>query len=427
MLELTTLIAALTTLLLLNFFFSRDVRYPAVLQIIVWLVTLVVYVVERHRYVSLSESVMLIIFLGVLGFSAGSFLTLSSLGGRSLGSRKTVLLRMRHLSDVRLVLAFFLTLLAIAGAAVYIQTATQFAQTGPTQDLALNLRYLTSVRGEVPPLMRLTSYALPILNTLSGFCLIYYRANRDKRVLPILFLAVASALVMSVFSTGRGIILFFIIEMGIIYAMTSKRLRLRLVLLGLLMFLSIFYIGASVLGKGVDQNASLLESFPDLFSSISLYLLSGILALSVQLPTLVTDEGGVNTFRTIHALGRALGFDATVVPLVQAFTNIPQPTNVYTIYLTYLKDFGWLGIFIFQFLFGILHATLFIAFRRTGGAVALFWLAILSFPLLTQPFTDGYFSLMSTWIQYAFFSSLFSLTIFRSSSKASSATDVSRA
>lgn len=414
MLETITLIAVVGLVVLFNHLLAHDIRYPAVQQALVWLGTLALYAVARENFLALHDAIMLLIGLGVISFTVGSFLAFKGLGGDAVIRHRVPQVRMQLLTSRQVGAVIILTLLAGGGAILYAQLATQYAATGPTRDLAFNLRYLSSVQGAPsPPLMRVTAYALPLLNTVVGFSLIYFRVTRDRRVLPPLLLAFMAALLMSVFSSGRGIVLFLLIEVGVIYAMTSARLRLRVILLALITFLGVFYLGASVLNNGADQSASFLQNLPRVLDALTSYLVGGMVALSVQLTFMRLDEGGANIFRTFYAVARALGYDVQVVSLVQPYTYIPNPINVYTMYLQYLKDFGFAGVIFFQLLFGALHTAFFMSYRRSGRPLPLFWLSVLSFPLLTQSFTDGYFSLLSTWIQYFILSFLLSQTLFK--------------
>ncbi|MDL2343605.1 O-antigen polymerase [Deinococcus sp. MIMF12] len=414
MLEVVTLLVALGLLLLFNHLLVGDVRYPATLQVLVWGFTLVLYLLSGDRFLDLSDPVLLLIGLSVAAFTLGGVLTFRAMGGAAVLRQRSRPVQFQRLGSPQLVAVVVLTLLGAGGALIYSQQATAYALTGPTRDLAFNLRYLTSVQGEPPPLlMQLTGYALPLLNTVVGLGLIYFRMTRDRRMLLPLGLAFIAALAMSVFSSGRGIVLFLLIEVAVIYAMTRRRVGLRLMLVSVLTFLTVFYVGASLLGKGVSRDASLLQNLPSLFESLTGYLVSGTVALSVQLPYLQLDGGGRYVFRTFYAVANALGYEAQVVPLVQSYAYIPEPTNVYTMFLQYLRDFGFAGAIAFQFAFGLLHGAVYMAYLRTRRPLPLFWLSVLSFPLLTQAFTDSYFSLLTSWLQYLVLAFLLSQTLFR--------------
>ncbi|PYT03367.1 MAG: hypothetical protein DMF60_18625 [Acidobacteria bacterium] len=109
---------------------------------------------------------------------------------------------------------------------------------------------------------------------------------------------------------------------------------------------------------------------------------------------------GVNSFRTILAVLRALGFGTPYVPLVQPYVDIPMPMNVYTVYQPYFKDFGIGGI-LTLFPLGLAHGFLYRkATVRNPHAVYVFLFSLSLFPLSTQVFQDMYFSVLSTWIQY---------------------------
>jgi len=86
---------------------------------------------------------------------------------------------------------------------------------------------------------------------------------------------------------------------------------------------------------------------------------------------------------------------------VQPWVDVPMPTNVYTVYQPYIKDFGLVGGSLVLFVLGFLHALLYRrATVRNPHTTYVFLFALSLFPLVMQAFQDMYFSLLSLWIQY---------------------------
>ena len=86
---------------------------------------------------------------------------------------------------------------------------------------------------------------------------------------------------------------------------------------------------------------------------------------------------------------------------------MPYPTNVYTYYSLYIRDFGPFYAWILLAVFGFLHTAIHNKALRSTNVRFIFYYAFLLYPLLMSFFGDQYFSLISTWIQIAVFIELF--------------------
>jgi oligosaccharide repeat unit polymerase len=88
------------------------------------------------------------------------------------------------------------------------------------------------------------------------------------------------------------------------------------------------------------------------------------------------------------------------VALIKEFTYVPDLTNVYTVYEVYFRDFSYSGILIPP-LFLVGHYWLYRKALLFGG-VWIFYYSASVYPLVMQFFQDQYFSILSLWIQVAF-------------------------
>jgi oligosaccharide repeat unit polymerase len=165
-------------------------------------------------------------------------------------------------------------------------------------------------------------------------------------------------------------------------------------------FVAIAFFGLGQLANkiGVDSpNADALLAT----DALSLYLLGSLSAMDQLMNQPLVFDWGVNTFRSFLAVGQALGLDVSVPTLVKPYVYIPQPTNVYTVFLPYWQDLGWTGVFLAMAVLGWAHAALQSAAlsRRDPRLMVLASLAM--YPLLMQFFQDQYFSLLTTWVTFA--------------------------
>jgi oligosaccharide repeat unit polymerase len=135
--------------------------------------------------------------------------------------------------------------------------------------------------------------------------------------------------------------------------------------------------------------------------ALSLYLLGSLAALDhTLLQGSAPLDWGLNSFRSVLAVVDAMGFNVTVIPLVKEYVFVPDATNVYTVYLPYLQDFGPVGVVVFLGFFGWLHARLYRAAKSQDPRLVILY-ALSVYPLLMQFFQDQYFSLLTTWVVFA--------------------------
>ncbi|RZJ37028.1 MAG: oligosaccharide repeat unit polymerase [Chryseobacterium sp.] len=71
------------------------------------------------------------------------------------------------------------------------------------------------------------------------------------------------------------------------------------------------------------------------------------MAFSKFLYILPSPSFGENTFRTFFSILYSLDFmSEPPIALVRGFEYVPDPTNVYTVYEVYVRDFWYLGVFL---------------------------------------------------------------------------------
>ena len=127
-----------------------------------------------------------------------------------------------------------------------------------------------------------------------------------------------------------------------------------------------------MLAKTGSIDDTLLENMGNISSIFLQYLLGPLSAFDGFLDEPSYLHFGENVFRTFYAILYNLGISSEPpTALIQEFVSVPFLTNVYTIYYTYILDFGIIGAFIFIFLFGLLHSSLFYK-AKTGNPYYLY-------------------------------------------------------
>ncbi len=372
-LEIFTL-AVLFTLTVLAYCRYQDPLYPGFLQAALWTFVVAVYLLNERYFLPLSGLICFILIEGVLGYSLGCYLTTY----RYAVQRSRIEFVDRGTNRLR----EFLFWTSVLGLPLFIHHAIVLASKGPTGILLIDLRLVLSGKKAIGfgPLI----YLAPISFVCAAIQVAFLQRSILQRAKT--FVSIGVAITYSFFLTGRTFIfLLIILIFGV--ALITRRLQIRKALPWLLAgTLFVFGAMAVVLNKGTGEEKSIASSLPALGRNLRSYLLGGLPAFdnflhySSRPPTL-----GENTFRTGLALTNKLGFDTPPPPLVQKYTKVPAPTNVYTVYQPYFEDFSYLGLVSIQFLFGLWQGFL---YRKADGGSPLFvcLYAVFLYPLAMQFF-----------------------------------------
>ncbi len=393
------LLAALLMLFLIwaNYSLHRDVMYPGFLQASLWFVTVSLFLLNQGTFVPVSDSVFILLLAGVVLFSMGAFvgsydhrphLTRNYLLEGTLPSKRTVAI-------LASVVAF--------GLVMYVSRARDLSLSGPSTNPFFNLRYAVSENSEETGGFGVVSYFGPLGYVLAAITILMRLGSTQPHASRTLVgAAVSVGVVFGVLSSGRSVLLPLVVIVlaipAVLRAAGPVKIGVTLAFITLLLFAGV----GVALGKGGNIGSSFSENWSAARESFVAYSVGGIPALSVYLDNQApVVELGLNSMRTLFAVAQALGFQATVVPLVQPVVDVPMPMNVYTVYQPYIKDFGPLGGISVLFVLGFLHAVLYRrATVRKPHAIYVFLFAVSLFPLAMQVFQDSYFSLLSTWLQY---------------------------
>lgn len=388
---ITLLILAFVSIL--NWWRYRDVFYPAFAQSAVWLVLLVLLWVFRADFDPVHGATLAVVASGVVAFSLGCLVF--TFGHRPC-FRPAPAFRVPASGAA-------LALLAVTGLSlpVVLFMAYQMATSGPTDLPFLNLRFaVAKVEEEAPgSVYGLFIYVFQLAYFSAALQVMLWVNGRQTRRVWVLA-AILIALAYGVLSTGRSILIGMMMTL-IMIPMVQRSLSVRKTLGGFVLLSGGLFIGLGwLMGKGGHLGLDASELLEILGDTFRIYLLSSVPALDHALQQASPLEMGENSFRSVFALLHAIGFDVGVRPLVQDFIDVPYSTNIYTLYLPYYKDFGWMALPLVQFVFGVAYGALYRAVSgdRTNLA-AVFLFAYAFWPLLGQFGGDPYFSLLSQWVQ----------------------------
>lgn len=375
-----------------NYFITKNVLHPTVVYAGIWSIQLIGLLLFRDRFIEPSIDVLFVVVLGAVMFTIGSHLSFVGINGRG------HILRPR---GVRRDFVLFWISAVVVAVCLYGQYRI-FIDLAIGEDFATNLVYartLMSIENEdIYGFYKYGSTLAIVVLLLLQILIIRNEASRKHKILFGYFLL--AALFMGILSTGRGPIAFIFLLLSFVYVLkVGINWRVGGVFVGILSIVfMIFWIMGRAMGKADDTAEGAVN---DLIS----YLFSSIPALSVYLdehPIRIIDgDWGSNTFIFFVALMASIGMADKPPNLVQEFIPVPHLTNLYTIYLQYIKDFGLAGVVVLPLFIGFLHGHLFqMAMKNRNNEFAFYILSISYLPLIQTVFQEVHFSNMSTWIQF---------------------------
>jgi oligosaccharide repeat unit polymerase len=364
-----------------------DVLHPTPLLALHWLVVCGVYLLAPHHMRALSLETLVLVTMAVACFALGSGIPY-----------------LRRNQDRRsdepvwesTVLRHLIFMLSLGGLPFFLLKAQELAaSTAFTDYFFVNLRIaLTGERSDAQT-FGVLAYLLPV-STASALVEIVTSPRRRPSLRA--WLAIALAGTYAVMATGRTFVFLLLIPIGFLLVL-QHRARLGRILVGGVALAALAFIGVGSLANkiGVDiANADALAAQ----DAVMLYLLGSLAAFDVVLEQSAPLQLGVNVFRSVLAVLASLGLDVPVPSLVKPYVYVPEPTNVYTVFLPYYEDFGWLGVAVAFVLLGAMHAWLYRRATTTQNPRWKVLYALSMYALLMQFFQDQYVSLLTTWITF---------------------------
>lgn len=215
-----------------------------------------------------------------------------------------------------------------------------------------------------------------------------------------LIVSIAISLFLTYLATGRTFVLLFMVMM-IVPVVLDRVIGYRGVVVSIVVLASLFLFVAIMTAKGVSLSDGSSNNFESIEKNLRSYTIAPLIAFSTVLDAGQESSDGSNTFRFFLQLSNALGVTEFEVPsLIKKYAEVPDLTNVYTVYEAYFSDFSYFGLLVPP-CFLILHFFLYKKALICGEG----WVFVYSasvYPLVMQFFQDQYFSLLSTWLQIGF-------------------------
>lgn len=289
---------------------------------------------------------------------------------------------------------FIVQLILLIGLPLIYQRATDLAGGNIFTSIGYTrLRYAFNMEGASVGFLR---YFTPLSFVASAIA-VYFASKKQISKFSAL-LTVFSGLCYAFLATGRTFFLLIFILIVVPLAVSGKIKTKTMALLGALL-ISVFFLIAWLTSKGTSVNASFGENVAGFVDSMQSYLVAPFVALSMLFDKLSTMHYGDYSLRFVLSLLSSQGLTDPPAPIVKGYQFTPIPTNLYTVYEVYFRDFGVFGFFI-PLIFLPVHWIMYKSAKRKNDFFVIVY-AISVYPLLTQILQDQYMTLISTWIQMA--------------------------
>ena len=398
-------------LFLLNYTLSKKKLFsPPVLFSLVWVVILALHFLFRftilNQLTPLHPETFLVLFFGAVFFSLGSFLIIGNFEKGNSSSAIQASPQNNSL-EVNLLLRVSVLAIVLIGLPFYIEASYRVFLASNIDNFFVGLRLELSYGDED---IGITKY----LTFLSFFvfAINYYVLLREKNKLNqgLVVLSLLVALIYSIFATGRTYyFIIFSVYLGINY-FYNKKYSVKKYLWSILVFTLLFISVGIIYNKGGNTENSFRENLHSSSEITAIYLVSSLNALDIELSNNVKAKyPGENTLLFFVKVLHSFGFIPNIREgtLVSEFVFVPYPTNVFTIYSPYIRDFGKAYAWFMIGLFGMLHTWLFYKATHTRSLRYTLYFSFMLYPLLMSFFQDQYLSLLSTWLQLIFYTEMF--------------------
>lgn len=370
---------------------SLGVGNPFLVYFSVWFALFLGYAWTRGSFVGVSVELLFAMFCSMV--VALALLVANSLQ-RDL--RRHALPRLETIGTRRL--PFILAQIVVTAALAPVLVRAQSMSGGESIFTGIGFVRLRQAMTQGGQDFGVLSYFFMLSFVLSSVALAVARSKQ----LPIWLVGVslATSFTYAYVSTGRT---FFLLLFCMLFAplVITRRVRVVGIAAVVTSLIAAFVLVSVLTGKGVHVEVGFVHGARFFLEELRSYTIAPLLAFAELVDARIDAEYGVNTLRFFVSVSRAVGItDLQPVALIKEYAYVPDATNVYTVYEPYFRDFLSLG-FVVPPAFLILHEWL---FRKTSnvGGIWIFYYSVSVYPLAMQFFQDQYASLLSQWIQVAF-------------------------
>ena len=191
----------------------------------------------------------------------------------------------------------------------------------------------------------------------------------------------------------------FLVVLCSMYVLFERRVVGKRTISLVIIMIIVFFYFVNLMREGEDSDYSQNES---LFDFIGTYIMSPPVAYCTILRD-IGNQFGTNTFETIYLFLDRFGLGHYEIhEKLQDFVYVPIPTNVYTVMQPFFRDFGYLGVAFFAWLYGMVSGVLY-RYSCNGNVLCICIYTYFVEILVLQFFQENIFLSLVFVIQMIFF------------------------
>jgi oligosaccharide repeat unit polymerase len=373
----------------------KDFLAPPFIISAIWLLMYIILLL-RSKTVDLSSIYYLSFFIGLCFFIMGFFIVIGNRNKRkccAIKEKESNLTFNPFLIKIVLLILIPLFLIFLREVISFILANYSY---NFWQTLSIGRRTGTYGESFIISYSRIAIIAFTVVSS------IIYFSNPIKRNKGYFFISLIIASFFTVTAGNRGTIFMLVLAIFFSYMIIKnyKNRKVSIILsVAASLILAIFISFAFM--KFVYEDQSNTLGF--ILSQMRLYFSTSLIAFVGWAESFQDYSYGSNTFRFFLAILNSVGYNIEVPGNVQDFVLVyGDRTNVFTILHYYAMDFGLVYAFIIQLILGIIHGLLYKKAILYKG-INPFFIGLQSlsyYPLVYQFFSDQYFTLLSTWVQF---------------------------
>ncbi len=356
-------------LLYVNSESSQSLLYPPALFSAVWLVSLAALTVAADRFHPISADTVLVYCAGGAAFSVGGGFVYAHLAesakpvaGPESGSRIWV----HRALDVGLLMVViglpFLAAKYWGGVEVGDPSAFAKLRAQMVQAEAQSAR-------SFQPLDNLVNLAIVLALAL------HYENDGSWSRRWRAYLGIALAFIAGALSGTKGNALVLLMALTFISFLKSGRVNARVAAMAGVLGIGVFGLGLAMVNFAYDHLPVSLESVGVIGRMFLVYWLGGIVAFDriVQDPHSAASSQHISRFFLETVNGFGARFEIPSIHAAYTQVSGTEVTNVYTLYFSYFKDPGWLGMILLMAILGAVSVWLWNEARRRSVFGVLFY------------------------------------------------------
>ncbi len=362
-----------------------DYFSPWFLTIGVWFVILLLFQTSGDLLYPLGDRFYTSLSIWLPIFCISSILTYLSLPGQGKGFTE------QQLRDIPFNSHLFYTLFAISMVItpIYLYRVMQLVSQFDMDNVFFNLRIL-AVYGNNQ--LGFLQYSYVLNQVLLVVAILQYKHIRWWVLIMIIIANLAGQ-----FAIMEKSGIFFMIIATIIILYEKHAIKTRTIVTVMLVLVAVFYVVNKAIEGFIGSDGM---TFLDFFG---IYVMSPPVAFEYVQPDLSHDFGS-NTFSYFYLFLNRFGItNVEIIDRLQEYVMVPLPTNVYTIFEPFYKDWGYAGIAFFAFVYGVITACVY-RFFRNGGIVAMCIYIYFARFLIMQFYHEDFLRNFVLFLQFSFFS-----------------------